>query len=87
MRWVISIALLCITGFSFAEPVKLMGCEWEVSERFAARGEHTWRSTSGEMSIILFKDDFFKKEFIENSLVQNVLGQKLSFYKKIIGTK
>jgi len=82
MRLVASIALLCVAGCSFADQVKLIGCEWEIPERFAARGEHTWRSTSGEMSIIFYKDDFFKREFIENSLVKSIRHQKLSFYKK-----
>ena len=80
----IFLVFLGISNSSFAEKITLMGCEWQVPDRFVKRGGgsvNSWISGSGENAFFHFKDDFFNKEYIEIAVFPTDLRQKVSFSK------
>ncbi|MES2823899.1 MAG: hypothetical protein V4732_09875 [Pseudomonadota bacterium] len=82
--FIIFSVFLGLSNCSFAEKVELMGCEWQVPDRFVKRGAgsvNSWVSRSGERAFFHFKDDFFNNDYIEIAVSPTDLRQKVSFSK------
>jgi len=68
--------LLLLSDFSFSENLELMGCKWNVPDRFTSNGEDLWVHQSDVPSIIFFEEGQFRKEVIQISLKPSVRRQK-----------
>jgi hypothetical protein len=69
--------LLTVSGFSHAQKLTLMGCDWHVPSHFLGKGGNLWVSETEAKGYFYFQDEFFDEEIIEFSVQPSDLRKRV----------
>lgn len=80
MRIMVFSFFILFSCLSSAGPVNLMGCQWQVPDRFMKQGDYLWVSSAeGSVDHFFFKNEVFEEEYIKFSIAPSELRQKIYF--------